>query len=58
MTYIIPLTVYIWSGFLSDGYDSVPGNFGISDVILALRWVQQAISDFGGNPRQVHGAEA
>ncbi|XP_023347307.1 esterase E4 isoform X2 [Eurytemora carolleeae] len=40
-------------GFLSDGYDSVPGNYGISDVILALRWVQQAISDFGGNPRQV-----
>ena len=40
-------------GFLSDETKTIPGNFGITDVVLALEWVQQAIADFGGNPQLV-----
>ena len=40
-------------GFLSDESKTIPGNFGISDVQIALGWVQQAIADFGGNPQSV-----
>merc|ERR1712232_922564 len=31
----------------------VSGNYGITDQQLTLRWVQQNIRAFGGNPRQV-----
>jgi carboxylesterase type B len=31
----------------------VPGNLGILDQIEALRWVQQNIYRFGGNPSRV-----
>ena len=41
------------TGFLSDGSSSLAGNYGLADVLLALKWVQRAIDDFGGNPRQV-----
>ena len=40
-------------GFLSDETKTIPGNFGMTDVELALEWVQQAIADFGGNPQLV-----
>ena len=38
-------------GFLSLG--SLPGNQGMHDQILAMKWVQQHISDFGGNPDNI-----
>jgi len=31
----------------------ISGNFGILDQELALRWVQQNVASFGGNPREV-----
>ncbi|KYN20422.1 Esterase E4, partial [Trachymyrmex cornetzi] len=35
-------------------YDKVAtGNQGLKDVIMALRWVQKNISEFGGNPDNV-----
>jgi carboxylesterase type B len=34
-------------GFLSNGEESLPGNYGILDQIEALRWVQQHIYRFG-----------
>lgn len=40
-------------GFLNSGDRHSPGNFGLKDMILALRWVQQNIEFFGGNPNDV-----
>ncbi|XP_008274103.1 liver carboxylesterase 2-like [Stegastes partitus] len=37
-------------GFLSTGDEHLSGNFGMLDQIEALRWVQQHIHNFGGNP--------
>lgn len=40
-------------GFLSLGTKDVPGNAGLKDQILALRWVRDNIEHFGGDPNQV-----
>ena len=40
-------------GFLSMGTDSVPGNAGFRDQVMAMKWVQQNIADFGGDPDSV-----
>ncbi|KAM7354798.1 glutactin [Cochliomyia hominivorax] len=40
-------------GFLSTMSEDVPGNAGVKDVILALQWVQDHISAFGGDPTRV-----
>ena len=43
----------IYKGFYSTGDDVVPGNNGLKDQIMALRWIQQNIDKFGGNPNSV-----
>ncbi|XP_068459415.1 cocaine esterase [Clinocottus analis] len=37
-------------GFLSTGDKHVSGNFGMLDQVQALRWIQQHIHNFEGNP--------
>ncbi|CAD6208579.1 GSCOCT00010567001.2-RA-CDS [Cotesia congregata] len=40
-------------GFLNLDDESVPGNQGLKDTMMALKWVQQNIGKFGGNPNSV-----
>nr|UXP72004.1 esterase [Manduca sexta] len=40
-------------GFLCLTEDKVPGNAGVKDVVLALRWVRDNIVAFKGNPASV-----
>uniref|UniRef100_A0A182PNF0 Acetylcholinesterase n=1 Tax=Anopheles epiroticus TaxID=199890 RepID=A0A182PNF0_9DIPT len=40
-------------GFLSTGDSAAPGNFGLKDQALALRWVKRNIKSFGGNDRLI-----
>ncbi|KAI8781113.1 cholinesterase [Biomphalaria glabrata] len=40
-------------GFLSTGDDVMPGNYGMLDQVLALKWVQKHIRAFGGDPSRV-----
>ncbi|XP_029602467.1 thyroglobulin [Salmo trutta] len=45
-------------GFLSTGSTALPGNAGFQDQVVALKWVQENIEAFGGDPRLVTvGAE-
>ncbi|XP_070494682.1 juvenile hormone esterase-like [Chironomus tepperi] len=40
-------------GFFSTGDRNAPGNYGIKDMIMALRWVRSNIANFGGDPNNV-----
>ncbi|XP_060064816.1 carboxylesterase 3-like [Ylistrum balloti] len=40
-------------GFLSSGDSKLPGNYGLWDMIEALRWVNKSIASFGGDPNMV-----
>ncbi|XP_045777028.1 uncharacterized protein LOC123875319 [Maniola jurtina] len=40
-------------GFLCSSEDKIPGNAGVKDVVLALRWIRDNIVAFNGNPNKV-----
>ncbi|CAI6374089.1 unnamed protein product [Macrosiphum euphorbiae] len=40
-------------GFASTGDSVLPGNNGMKDQVAALKWIQQNIFAFGGNPNSV-----
>lgn len=40
-------------GFFTTGDEICPGNYGIWDQIQSLRFIQEVINDFGGNPNNV-----
>ena len=40
-------------GFMATADKAISGNMGIKDQIVALKWVQNNIANFGGDPKQV-----
>ncbi|KAJ8736047.1 hypothetical protein PYW08_006703 [Mythimna loreyi] len=40
-------------GFLCLGTEDIPGNAGMKDQVALLRWVQENIAGYGGNPEDV-----
>jgi juvenile-hormone esterase len=40
-------------GFLSTGDDDMPGNFGLKDQALGIKWTVRNIAAFGGNPNRI-----
>lgn len=40
-------------GFLSTGQGDCPGNNGLKDQVMILRWIQENIEKFGGDPKSV-----
>nr|CAD7594782.1 unnamed protein product [Timema genevievae] len=43
-------------GFLSTGDEVLPGNYALKDQVAVLKWVQQNIAAFGGDPTSVTAA--
>lgn len=40
-------------GFLSTFDNNAPGNYGLKDAVLALKWIRNNIERFGGDPENV-----
>lgn len=40
-------------GFLSTGDKNAQGNYGLKDMVVALKWVKENVVAFGGNPEKI-----
>ena len=40
-------------GFLSTGDQAAKGNYGLLDQIQALRWLNENVGHFGGDPQRI-----
>ena len=40
-------------GFFSTGDESAPGNYGLWDQLQGLKFVNEIVSSFGGNPKRI-----
>lgn len=45
--------ILLASGFISTGDKEAPGNNGLKDQVVALKWVKNNIAAFGGDPDSV-----
>lgn len=43
-------------GFLSTEDEHCPGNFGLKDQVMILKWIQRNIKQFGGNPERYNSS--
>ena len=41
------------AGFMTAVDDVIPGNYGMLDMVQALRWIQGNIEHFNGDPTKV-----
>lgn len=46
-------SIFYSSGFLNADDEEAPGNQGLKDQVQALKWIQQNIAQFGGDPNNV-----
>jgi carboxylesterase type B len=42
------------AGLLSTDDPVLPGNYGMKDMAMALKWVKRNIRQFGGNPDNIN----
>ncbi|KAL0274002.1 UNVERIFIED_CONTAM: hypothetical protein PYX00_006546 [Menopon gallinae] len=40
-------------GFLSVGTEDAPGNAGLKDMVMALKWIKKNVAVFGGDPNNI-----